>query len=224
MPEPVKCQVEPTVKIRWLGHACFLVTAGHVRWVTDPYDEGTGYLMPPVEADYITVSHGHFDHACVQAVGGDPVIYRERGDMHFGPFPVRGVLTFHDDLGGARRGCNLAFVADFGGVRICHLGDLGHVLNQQQRAELGRVDVLLLPVGGTYTIDALAAVEVARQLEPRLVIPMHYKTAALAFPLDGVERFLSRVRKGIRHHPQATLEVDRATLPGTTEVCVLEYQ
>ncbi|MEW6523199.1 MAG: MBL fold metallo-hydrolase [Bacillota bacterium] len=211
------------MKIRWLGHASFLITAGDaVRWVTDPFDESTGYLMPPVEADYVTVSHSHFDHCYVQAVGGNPVVYDQRGDAHLGPFPVRSVLTYHDDLGGAHRGTNLAFVADLGGIRVCHLGDLGHVLNNLQRAELGRVDVLMIPVGGTYTIDAAAAAEVVKQLEPHVVIPMHYRTAALAFPLDGVERFLNRMRGGTRY-PRATLEIAREGLQGPPQVYVLQY-
>jgi L-ascorbate metabolism protein UlaG (beta-lactamase superfamily) len=219
----VKDASAPLLRVRWLGHSSFLVTAGDgTRWVSDPCDETTGYLPPPVSADFVTVSHPHFDHNAVHLVEGNPLVLDRRGEVQFGPCLVRGVLTYHDDLGGARRGANLAFVVEFGPVRVCHLGDLGHVLNRQQRAELGRVDVLMVPVGGRYTIDAAGAAATVKQLRPAVVLPMHYRTAALAFPLDAVEGFANRMRHVVWCEG-STLDMTAELLQGAPVVHVLRY-
>lgn len=180
--------------IRWLGHACFALTARQgTRILTDPYHEGTGYLMPAVDADFITVSHAHADHNTVEAVSGAPTVVREAGRHVLGAFQGWTVRTDHDDQGGAKRGPNLVFVFDDGEVRVAHLGDLGHLLTPEQIKEIGPIDVLLVPVGGNYTVDGRQAAAVVKQLAPKLVIPMHYKTAASTSAIRGPEEFLEAV-------------------------------
>jgi len=213
----------PLVKVRWLGHASFLVTAQDgTRWLSDPYEDSIGYMMPPIDPDFVTISHPHFDHASLQAIIGYPPVFDRRGSVHFRGHHVRGVLTYHDAMGGERWGDNVAFVVEFAGIRLAHLGDLGHVLTHYQRAELRAVDVLMIPVGGTYTLDAAGAIEVVKQLEPRIIIPMHYRTAEVVFPLEGVEMFANRWPRTI-FHQGSTLEISQAMLGGESQVHVLNY-
>ncbi len=213
------------MKIRWLGHACFLLTSSKgTRILTDPYDESTGYVIPPVEADYITVSHSHFDHSTVSAVQGNPEVISGRGDFPLADVVAHGTGTWHDEMGGARRGPNTVYVFDIDDIRVCHLGDLGHLLNAQQKAEIGKVDVLMVPTGGTYTIDAQKAWQVCQQLNPHVVIPMHYRTDALAFPLDKLSSFVAEAG-GANHTGTTTVELDKAGLSTQMRaVYVLEYR
>ena len=198
------------MKIRWLGHSCFLLTSPKgTRIVTDPYDESTGYVIPAVEADYVTVSHSHFDHATVSAVQGNPQVISGRGQFVLNDVTANGTGTWHDEVGGERRGPHTVYVFDVGGIKVSHLGDLGHLLNAQQKAEIGKVDVLLVPTGGTYTIDAQKAWQVCQQLNPHVVIPMHYRTDALAFPLDKLSSFIAEAG-GCNRVGSTTVELDKA--------------
>ena len=213
------------MKIRWLGHACFLLSSSKgTRILTDPYDESTGYIIPLVEADYVTVSHSHFDHSTVSAVQGNPKVISGRGDFSLDDVVAHGSGTWHDDMGGARRGPNTVYVFDIDDIRVCHLGDLGHLLNAQQKAEIGKVDVLMVPTGGTYTINAQKAWQVCQQLNPHVVIPMHYRTDALAFPLDKLSSFIAEAG-GANHTGTTTVELDKAGLSTQMRaVYVLEYR
>ena len=212
------------MKIRWYGHACFLITSdGGTRVLTDPYDETVGYPVPSVEADFVTVSHDHFDHSATGWVKGRPRVVKGPGVHQLGEVSAKGIQTFHDDAGGSKRGLNTVFVFNIDGMAVCHLGDLGQVLTDEQVREIGGVDVLLVPVGGTYTIDAAGAATVVDLLNPRIVIPMHFKTDALSFPLETVEPFLKRVGGGTRVGSH-TLEVRAQDLTGPRKVCVLEYR
>lgn len=214
------------MKIRWLGHACFLLTARDgTRILTDPFDESVGYLVPAVEADYVTVSHDHFDHDYVKAVKGAPRVIASAGEHRVGKngeIYIKGIPTFHDDVGGRKRGPNLVFVMEIDGIRVCHLGDLGHMLTPEQKSGIGRVDVLMVPVGGTYTIDALGAAQVVAVLAPKVVIPMHYKTDVLALPLDPVDKFLQKVG-GATKVNATTVDVDWQDLKEERKVYVLQY-
>jgi L-ascorbate metabolism protein UlaG (beta-lactamase superfamily) len=213
------------LKIRWLGHSCFCFTSSNgTRIVADPYDENTGYVMPPVSADYVTVSHDHFDHATVQAVSGEPEVIKGKGEFQLADVTARGISTFHDAQGGARRGPNTVFVFDIDGIQVCHLGDLGHLLNSQQKAEIGKIDVLLVPTGGTYTIDAAGAVEVISQLNPHLVIPMHYRTESLIFPLENIEPFLVKIGGG-RRVGANSIELEKEDMASLIRaVYILDYR
>jgi L-ascorbate metabolism protein UlaG (beta-lactamase superfamily) len=209
------------VRIKWLGHACFLIeTADGTRIVTDPFNEEVGYPLPAVEAEIVTVSHQHFDHNAVAVVRGRPHVVQEPGEHRLGTITIKGVSTFHDAEQGAKRGANVVFVIEADGLRICHLGDLGHLLNEEQLRRIGRVDVLLVPVGGTFTIDAGQAAETVAALRPRIAVPMHYKTDYINFPITGLEDF-SRLFE--RVSTCDTLEVTAARLPAATEIVVVSF-
>jgi L-ascorbate metabolism protein UlaG (beta-lactamase superfamily) len=216
------------LKVRWLGHSAFLLSARDgTRIVTDPYVPGSfsGQLRyGPIreKAHAVTISHHHRDHDGVQKLPGDPVVFDRAGSYKEGSISISGFDTFHDESKGAERGHNVVFVFEADGLRVCHCGDLGHVLNAQQVAAIGRVDVLLLPVGGTFTVDAAAAHQVADQLAARVVIPMHYKTDKLGFDIDGVEAFIQG-EKNVKQIGRAEVEVSSDKLPQTQEVWVLEH-
>ena len=191
--------------ITWLGHSCFVLESGGFRVLLDPYKVVRGYPDVTAEVDAVYCSHGHFDHAYTAGV----TLAAGRAD----PFAVKEVPTFHDDQNGSFRGANTARVFSAEGLTVAHLGDLGHPLTERQAAAIGPCDVLMLPVGGTYTIDAQTAKEVAEQLAPRIIIPMHYRQGEKGFlELDTVDTFLSLFpREMIRRYPVSRLEVTKDT-------------
>lgn len=210
------------MKIRWFGHSCFGLTASdETRILTDPFDESVGYPLPQMEAAVVTASHGHFDHAYTHGLPGHPRVLRETGSYQAGPVAIGTIQTFHDASGGRQRGGNLMFHFAEAGLHLLHAGDLGHILTAEQILACGQVDVLLIPVGGTYTLEADGAWQVVEQLKPRLIVPMHYRTDALAFPLDSVDPFLHG--RSHRRLPYATIEVTAETLPAEREIQVLSY-
>jgi len=211
------------MKVKWLGHASFLITGvDGTRVITDPYatDNRIKYGDIHETADIVTVSHGHFDHGNVAAVRGNPAVVKESGEAKGISF--RGVATFHDDEQGGKRGPNMVFCFTLDGVRVCHLGDLGHLLSAEQVKTIGTVDVLLIPVGGNYTIDAATATGVAGHLKPRLIFPMHYKTDRCPdFPVTGVDVFL-KGKTGVREIDGSEIEITRDNLPAETQIIVLK--
>ncbi len=180
------------MKIKWLGHSCFQITADNGFCViTDPYDESVGYDLGAPRADVVTVSHGHFDHNAVGRIGGQPVILDQSGQYERDGAKFEAIPCHHDDVQGAKRGGNLIFVMDIQGKQLVHLGDLGHELDGQTLAKLGKVDVLMIPVGGYYTIDPDCAARLVRAIGPELAIAMHFKTGKIDFPIVDESRFLS---------------------------------
>ena len=178
------------MKITYLGHSCFLIENAEGRTLlTDPFDESVGYALPTVAPDAVTVSHEHYDHNCVRAAGGNPQVIRGEGRAQAFGFTLTGIASFHDEANGSKRGPNTIFVIEADGLRVAHMGDLGHMLSQEQIARLGRVDILLLPVGGTYTIDGPTAHELMRRVKPRVTIPMHYRTADSTLPITDEKPF-----------------------------------
>lgn len=211
------------MRIRWLGHSCFLLTADNgTKIATDPFNETVGYLPPTVSADYVTISHDHFDHNSVRSIDGKPKVVKTAGEHKLGKHKVTGVESFHDTSMGQKRGSNIIYIFEIDGLRLVHLGDLGHLLTEKQVKEIGPVDVLFVPVGGTYTIDAAEAVEVVHQLNPKLVIPMHFKTEVLSLPLAPVDDFLKAAKMPHRKLGTTT-EILPGNLPLKTEVTVLAY-
>lgn len=219
--------------IRWLGHAAFLLTSSAgTRILVDPFDANVGYALPRLDGvDAVVIGHEHSDHNNVGMATGQPTIIRglDRGDWaqvhrQVKDVRVRSVATYHDAAEGKQRGKNAAFVFEVDGLRLVHLSDLGHRLSPEQVRQLAPVDVLMIPVGGTYTIDAAGATQVVEQLAPRLVLPMHYRTPATrsSLPIAGVEPFLEGKR--VERPEATTLTVDRASLPATTTVVVLKYE
>jgi L-ascorbate metabolism protein UlaG (beta-lactamase superfamily) len=216
------------VKVKWLGHSAFLLTAADgTSLVTDPYIAGSfsgAIKYGPIRetADAVTVSHHHQDHDGVSHLPGKPKVFEGKGTFKAGSISISGIDTFHDANEGAGRGRNTVFVYEADGMRVCHCGDLGHVLTAPQVAAIGKVDVLLVPVGGTFTVDAAAAHKVAEQLATRVTIPMHYKTDRLGFDIAGVEGFIQG-KANVRRvgAPEVELSVDK--LPPKPEIWVLEH-
>lgn len=178
------------MKLTWFGHACFLIEHQNVRILTDPFDSSVGYKVPNVTVDIVTESHQHFDHNAHHLLKGDFQVVKEAGEYNFKSVKIKGVKTFHDESQGSKRGINIVFVFQFEGWKLAHLGDLGHVLSPQQVEQIGQVNVLLVPVGGTFTIGPEEAKRVVEQLQPNVVVPMHYKTKYIRFDLRPVEDFL----------------------------------
>jgi L-ascorbate metabolism protein UlaG (beta-lactamase superfamily) len=212
------------MKLRWVGHSCFLITAkSGLSIITDPYHTKQGVNYSPVMeiADIVTVSHDHFDHNAVQSVGGRPEVVKSSGNKSIKGIEFRGIACYHDESSGKQRGENIIFCFSVDGIRICHLGDLGHALNRGQIKEIGEVDVLLVPVGGFYTIDAAVATRVCDDIKPKVVVPMHYKTAKLDFPVTGVDVFLAG-KKNVKKLDSSKVEFEHDTLPAETGILVLK--
>ena len=216
------------MRIRWLGHSAFLLTAADgTAIITDPYVPGSfsgAIKYHPIRetADAVTVSHHHQDHDGVSRLAGHPAVFDRTGAFKTGSVSISGFDTFHDTSGGAQRGRNIVFVFETDGLRVCHCGDLGHVLTPQQVGAIGKADVLLVPVGGTFTVDAAAAREVAAQLAARVTIPMHYKTDKLGFDIAGIDNFV-RGKAHVKHVGAAEVEVSADGLPPEPEIWVLEH-
>jgi L-ascorbate metabolism protein UlaG (beta-lactamase superfamily) len=234
---PAHAAAAPTAgKLTWYGQACFVLeTTGGTRIVMDPIPKGIGYELPPgLKADIVTISHEHFDHNNVGFVTGKPRVIRgltadkkgwTRVDEKVKDVSIRSVGVYHDDERGAKRGLDTVFIFEVGGVRIAHLGDLGHVLNDQQLAAIGAVDVLLIPVGGTFTIDAHKATRVVEQLRPRLmVVPMHYKTDAVTIKeLQPLATFLDG-KRNVRREAAHTISLSPMKARAAAEILVLAYR
>lgn len=212
------------MELTWLGHSCFRIRGRDATVITDPCPKDTGYNIARQTANIVTVSHDHPAHSNVAAVAGSPRIIDGPGEYEVGGVLIAGVRTYHDAAGGAERGKNTAYLIEIDGVRICHLGDIGHVPTQDQIEELSGADILLLPVGGHTTIDGAAAARTVSLLEPRVVVPMHYATPALKGPsLDGLERFLKEM--GVKAAPsEPKISVNRGGLSGETRTVVLDYR
>ncbi|NLW07536.1 MAG: MBL fold metallo-hydrolase [Clostridia bacterium] len=215
----------------WLGHASFLLESpAGVRLVTDPF--GPEVLpVPDVSADIVTVSHEHFDHNHLKTVKGDPQVWRgltadgkdwEKLDKTYKDIRAYTVATYHDEAMGAKRGKNAVFVFEIGKLRLAHLGDLGHVLNEEQVKEIGSIDVLMLPVGGTFTIDADQAWQVVEALKPRVVVPMHYLLDGMKdFPIAPVSNFTGG-HANVRQLGAVKIDRTAEALPSSTEIWVLD--
>ena len=213
------------MKVKWLGHASFLLTSEQgTRVITDPYTPRDNLTYGTIEetADIVTVSHEHGDHNNAAAVRGNPEVVKGTGTRQVRGVEFTGVDTFHDTEQGGQRGSNTIFCFAIDDMRVCHLGDLGHILSDQEVSAIGPVDLLLIPVGGHFTIDAARATEVCNRLNPRVVIPMHYKTAKCDFPIVDAEGFL-RGRANVRRADGSEVELKKEGLPQATETVVLKY-
>jgi L-ascorbate metabolism protein UlaG (beta-lactamase superfamily) len=210
------------MEITWLGHSCFRIKGSHATIITDPYPPDLGYSLGKVTARVVTVSHPHPGHSYVKGIGDEPKVVTGPGEYEIGGVLIIGIPTFHDGAGGKERGKNTAYLMEIDEVTVCHLGDLGHALTNEQTEAPENVDVLLIPVGGVSTINATTAAEVVRQIEPKIVIPMHYKTEALKRELEPVDRFLKEM--GTREiEPQPKLSVTKQNLPLSMQVFLLSY-
>jgi L-ascorbate metabolism protein UlaG (beta-lactamase superfamily) len=234
---PARAAGAPVVgKLTWYGQSCFLLeTAAGTKILMDPIPKGIGYELPAgLRPDLITISHEHFDHNNVTMAANKPRVIRgltadhkgwTRVDEKVKDVTIRSVGLYHDDKRGAERGLDAAFVFEVGGMRIAHLGDLGHTLTDEQRAAIGAVDVLLIPIGGTFTVDARTATRVIEQLRPRLmVIPMHYKTDAVTIKqLEPIDQFLEG-KVAVRRETARTLPLSPLKARPAAETVVLPYR
>lgn len=210
--------------ITWYGQSCFRLKGKSVTVVTDPFNpEYTGLKFPKLAADIVTVSHEHGDHNNVTAIEGSPFVVRGPGEYEVKGVYVVGVETWHDASGGKERGENVAYAITIDDVSVCHIGDLGHKFSPEQLEILNGIDMLLVPVGGVYTVDAEKATEIIAQLEPSIVIPMHYQIEGLKFQLAPVSDFLKEMGKE-EIQPISKLSITREKLPSETQVIVLEKQ
>lgn len=217
--------------LEWYGHAFVRLTSpGGIRVAMDPFGD-IGYPMPEVEADIVTLSHEHGDHSNIKLIRGSPVILRglTQGGEDWRPISfahkdvaVTSVPVYHDAERGMRRGKNNMILVDLGGVRVAHLSDMGHVPTSAKFQALGRVDVLLIPVGGNFSIDSRQARQVVDRLVPPIAIPIHYKTAATArWPIED-ERAFVEGHPRVKRVSGARLILTPEGLPRLSEIWVLE--
>jgi len=207
--------------VTWLGQSCFRLRGKNAAVITDPYPPTLGLKLPRQEAELVTVSHGHENHSYTQAVR-DAFEITGPGEYEVAGVSVIGFPTFHDSDKGAKRGKNTVYLIEIDDVRICHLGDLGHPLDDADAEVVASADVLLVPVGGRSAITAEQAAEVVRQLEPRFVVPMHYATPGVKVQLDGVERFLKEMAvTNVEPMPKLSVQAT-ASEDWETKVVVLE--
>ncbi len=208
------------MEITWLGHASFLIKDSKGRkLLTDPFDKSVGYQTFHEEVDLVSISHHHFDHDYIKELKGNPEIIDKAGLFYLCDIPIEGIPSYHDNSQGSKRGENIIFTFEMDGYKICHLGDLGHELSQDYVTKLGNIDILLIPVGGNYTIDGKEAANIAKLINSRIIIPMHYKTPSLSFPLDGVETFITSMKNGERVN-DCTLKIE-GKLEGRNVVKIL---
>jgi L-ascorbate metabolism protein UlaG (beta-lactamase superfamily) len=212
------------MKLKWLGHSCFLITSETgLRIITDPYSTVGGINYSPVNeaADIVTVSHNHRDHNNIAAVRGKPEVITGSGTKTAKGIQFKGIASHHDESKGKERGANTIFCFTVDGIRLCHLGDLGHELSREEIAQIGNVDVLLIPIGGFFTIDARVAAKVGDDLKPKVILPMHYKTPKCDLPITGVEDFLAG-KKNVKKLNSSEAEFKAGKLPEATEIVVLQ--
>ncbi len=216
------------MKLKWLGHSAFLITARNgTKIITDPYTAGAydgavGYKPIHETADIVTVSHEHPDHNDTRQIPGKPTIIKELVEQTVKGIKVSGLSCFHDETRGQERGVNTIFTFEVDGIKICHLGDLGEKLSTGACSNLLPVDILMIPVGGYYTIDSKTAGEVVTAINPRVVIPMHYKTSVLGFPVTTVDDFL-RDKPDVKRLNQTEVEFSKEILPKTQEIWILNH-
>lgn len=207
--------------IDWFGQSCFRIREGAVTVVTDPYDKSIGYTLPRLRADIVTVSHDAPGHANAAAIKGDPKVLTRPGEYEIKGVFITGIQSWRGPSArGEAKEENTIFVFEFGDLTVCHLGDLSRVLTQAQVESMPGIDILMVPVGGGSALDADKAAEVISQLEPRIVIPMHYLTPYVNLPLDPLGKFLKEM--GVADQPEVdSLRITRSQLPEETQVVVL---
>jgi len=214
------------MKLKWFGQSCFYLTSSAgTRVLMDPCARWMGYPMPQVEAEAVTTSHHHYDHHYLKMADGNFRHIDHPGTYQVRDISIHGTQAWHDASQGAKRGRNIIYNLSVDGLNICHLGDLGHLLTPEQIADIGKVDVLLLPVGGAFAISIPEAVEVQRQLHPAITVPMHYRTKALG--MFGVffappDKFISIAGQPVRELKE--LSLDASTKADQAGVVVLDYK
>ena len=209
------------IKIRWHGHACFEISDS-TTIVTDPHDGSSIGIKPPnVKADIVLVTHDHYDHNKVKAVEKEGTRVIRGGNESINGIEIESFKAYHDKEKGSKRGEIAMFKFTVDGITFCHVGDLGHVIDDETAEKIGHVDILFIPVGGTFTIDAEEAIEVCKKINPKVVVPMHYKIGGLSLPIERVEPFLENAGRNCEiRHVANEIEIEKEDLPEETEVWV----
>lgn len=208
------------MQITWLGQACFKIQGKEVTIITDPYEKKIGLNLPNLNADIVTVSHDHYDHNNSKDIKGQPFIIATPGEYEIKKVFIWGIPSWHDTKEGAERGANVIFIIQLEDIKIAHLGDLGTMLSDEQLEKLEGVDIVMIPVGGTYTLDGKKAAELINQIEPRIVIPMHHKIPKLKIKLDDVDKFCKEM--GIKQNGlEDKLKISKKDLPAEDVKVVL---
>ena len=211
------------MKIEYYGHSCFLLTAKNgLRFVTDPFT-GVGYEMEKVRADYILCSHGHFDHAYFAGVQGAESIFSAAGEWNVDGMKIRGIATYHDDAKGAKRGGNIVYCFEEDNTVFCHMGDIGQPCSAELVSKIGKADLLCVPVGGTYTVDAAGALAYVQALNPKKVFPMHYRTRECTLDIAPLSEFLRLVEEKMQVRCAYSYDTERED-DTKEEIIVLERQ
>jgi L-ascorbate metabolism protein UlaG (beta-lactamase superfamily) len=195
-----------------------LETVDGIRIMCDPYDESFGYSIPNDNVDIVTVSHNHFDHNAVSIVKGEPLVIRDKGEYEYEGIKIKGIHTWHDPVGGNKRGENIVFKFCMDNINFIHMGDIGHVLTDGQINDLKPCDILAVPVGGIYTVNTNEAREIVKQLNPQIVIPIHYHTPSGTGELNTADEFLKEFMEVKR---EKIWEGIRTDIPRETVACVL---
>jgi L-ascorbate metabolism protein UlaG (beta-lactamase superfamily) len=214
------------MRIQWFGQSCFMIISDSgVTIITDPFGKPLPYRLPDKQPDIVTVSHDHPDHNNTKVLKGNFELVKKPVETEIKGVKIKGIVTYHDNSGGKKRGQNIVFKLTVDEITICHLGDLGHVLNEDQVQAIGDVDILLLPVGGRVTIDAAAAAAVKAQLHPTITIPMHFRTKAMGLfgmMLNNVSNFLDLTAD--QKIELSELAVTKEELEEKSGVITLSYQ
>ena len=214
--------------IIWHGQSCFQITARRnkdeeTRLIIDPFSEEIGLKLPKLEADLLLVTHSHYDHNNLKAVSGAPLLINSPGEYEVKKVFIQGIPSWHDNKEGQERGPNTIYIMEAEDLRLCHLGDFGQKeLTEEQLEKIGDIDILMIPVGGVYTISAKEALKIMSQIEPRITIPMHYQIPKLKVKLEGLEKFLKAL--GIKSiEPQNKLSIKKKDIsPEEAKIIVLQ--
>jgi len=212
------------MKIKYLGHASFMITSDTgTKLITDPFTAGGEFSYGEIKesADIVTVSHDHFDHNNVATVRGNPKVVKGAVKVEIKGIAIKGIPSYHDEAGGKKRGENTIFCFEVDGIKVCHLGDLGHMLSDKQVAEIGTIDILLVPVGGHYTIDGKIATKVCDQLKPKVIMPMHWNNKWSFYEIASVDEFLQG-KRNVSRLDTSEVEFKQGKLPESTQIIVLK--
>ncbi len=198
--------------ITWFGQSCFRIEAKDANILIDPFSKEIGLKPPRIKDDIVLVTHEHYDHNNLDGINSEAFVITNPGEYEKGGVAIYGILSYHDKSEGKERGLNSIYIIKSEEIIICHLGDFGQSkLTDEQIESIGDVDILMIPVGGTYTIDAKEAVEVISQIEPKMIIPMHYKLPGLTIDLAGVDKFIKEL--GLVPENMDKLKIARKNLP-----------
>jgi len=206
------------MKITWYGHSCFKFmvktnNGNKISIITDPYNKSIGLTPPRGSADIVTISHDHDDHNNIKAISNKPFCIEGPGEYDTKGIFIKGIYSYHDESKGQERGVNTIYVFSAEDLKICHLGDIGqNELTSEQLDKIGNIDILMIPVGGIYTINGTEAVKIINQIEPKIVIPMHYKLPKLTLKINSVDKFLEEI--GEKKETVEELSVQKKELDG----------